>query len=327
VRVLVTGGSGFIGSHVVERLVVNGHEPRIYDIVPPRHSCGRFVEAVIGDICDVNGVRRALRGCDAIVHLAAVADVNDAARDPSHADLVNARGTALLLQAAREEAISRVIYASTIWVYGNGAATDLLDEDALLPAPDHFYTATKLAGEMYCRAYEQLYGLEPTILRFGIPHGPRSREATVVATFVGRALDGLALRIMGDGTQARQFVYVEDLAEGVVSALLPHAAGRTYNLVGEEAVSVREVADIVRRLVSDVPIVHVPSRPADLHRAEISGARAWRELGWQPTVSFEEGVCRYTSWLAATNVNPFVATLASTDGSAAAVLFQEPGAL
>ncbi len=132
---------------------------------------------------------------------------------------------------------------------------------------------------------------------------------------------------MGDGTQARQFVYVEDLAEGVVSALVPHAAGRTYNLVGDEAVSVREVADIVRRLVSDVPIVHVPSRPADLHRAEISGARAWRELGWQPLTTFEEGVCRYTSWLAATNVKPLVATVASTDGSAAAVLLQEPGAL
>ena len=102
-------------------------------------------------------------------------------------------------------------------------------------------------------------------------------------------------------------MYVEDLAEGVVSALVPHAAGRTYNLVGDEAVSVREVADIVRRLVSDVPIVHVPSRPADLHRAEISGARAWRELGWQPLTTFEEGVCRYTSWLAATNVKPLVA--------------------
>ena len=92
-RVMVTGGSGFIGSHVVERLVANGHEPRIYDLVPPRNPCARMVEAVVGDICDVACVRRALRGCDAIVHLAAVADVNDAARDPSHADLVNARGT------------------------------------------------------------------------------------------------------------------------------------------------------------------------------------------------------------------------------------------
>ena len=150
-RVMVTGGSGFIGSHVVERLVANGHEPRIYDLVPPRSPCARMVEAVVGDICDVACVRRALRGCDAIVHLAAVADVNDAARDPSHADLVNARGTALLLQAAREAGVARIIYASTIWVYGNGAPTELLDEDALLPAPDHFYTATKLAGEMYCR--------------------------------------------------------------------------------------------------------------------------------------------------------------------------------
>jgi UDP-glucose 4-epimerase len=327
VRVMVTGGSGFIGSHVVERLAAQGHEPRVYDLVPPRYPCAWPVELVIGDICDVASFRRALHGCDAIVHLAAVADVNDAAADPSHADLVNARGTALVLQAAREAGVARVIYASTIWVYGNSPASELLDEDTLLPAPDHFYTATKLAGEMYCRAYEQLYGLEPTILRFGIPHGPRSREATVVATFVARALDGLALRIMGDGTQARQFVYVEDLAEGVVAALRPEAAGRTYNLVGEEAVSVREVAEIVRALVAKVPVVHVPSRPADLHRAEISGLRAWNELGWLPATSFQEGVQRYTSWLTETNGSRLAAALASTDGSAAAVLFQEPGVL
>jgi UDP-glucose 4-epimerase len=327
VRVMVTGGSGFIGSHVVERLALHGHEPRVYDLVPPRYPCTRPVEVVIGDICDVSSFRRALRGCDAIVHLAAVADVNDAAADPSHCDLVNSRGTALVLEAARAAGVSRVIYASTIWVYGNSPETSLLDEDALLPAPDHFYTATKLAGEMYCRAYEQLYGLEPTILRFGIPHGPRSREATVVATFVSRALDGLALRIMGDGTQARQFVYVEDLAEGVVAALRPEAAGRTYNLVGDEAVTVRGVADIVRNLVAAVPIVHVPSRPADLHRAEISGLRAWQELGWLATTTFEEGVRRYTSWLTETHVSPLIATLASTDGSAAAVLLHEPGAL
>jgi UDP-glucose 4-epimerase len=327
VRVLVTGGSGFIGSHVVERLIARGHEPRIYDLVPPRHPCALVVEAVIGDICDPDGFRRALRGCDAVVHLAAVADVNDVARDPSHADLVNARGTALVLQVARELEISRVVYASTIWVYGNAGADELLDEDALLPAPDHFYTATKLAGEMYCRSYGQLYGLESTILRFGIPHGPRSREATVVATFVRRALEGHALRIMGDGSAARQFVYVEDLADGVVSALQPCAAGRTYNLVGDEAVSVREVADIVRSLVAEVPIVHVPSRPADLHRAEISGRRAWDELGWQPGTSFEEGVRRYVAWLGETNARPLLATVASTDGTAAAVLLQEPGAL
>jgi UDP-glucose 4-epimerase len=326
-RVVVTGGSGFIGSHVVERLALHGHEPCVYDLVPPRHPGTRAVEIVRGDICDVEAFRRALVGADAIVHLAAVADVNDAAADPSHADLVNARGTALVLQAAREAGVTRVLYASTIWVYGNGAASDVLDEDALLPAPDHFYTATKLAGEMYCRAYEKLYGLEPTILRFGIPHGPRSREATVVATFVARAQAGLALRIMGDGSAARQFVYVEDLAEGVVAALAPHAAGRTYNLVGDEAVSVRDVASIVRALVADVPVVHVASRPADLHRAEISGLRAWQELGWVATTTFEEGVRRYTSWLTETHVSPLVATRASTEGSAAAVLLHEPGAL
>ena len=288
-----------------------------------------MVEAVVGDICDVACVRRALRGCDAIVHLAAVADVNDAARDPSHADLVNARGTALLLQAAREAGVARIIYASTIWVYGNGAATELLDEDALLPAPDHFYTATKLAGEMYCRAYEQLYGLEPTILRFGIPHGPRSREATVVATFVGRALDGLALTDHGRrdagapvrvrrgprrGRRVRARAACAPAAPTTSSATRPSACARSPT---SSAGSSRTSRSCTCRAGLPTCI-----------GAEISGARAWRELGWQPMATFEEGVCRYTS-LARGDERERRSSrrVASTDGSAAAVLLQEPGAL
>ena len=185
--------------------------------------------------------------------------------------------------------VGRVVYASTIWVYGNGAANGnghgALDEDAPLRLPEHFYTATKIAGEMYCRAYRELYGLEETILRFGIPYGPRMRPAAVLARFVARALAGEPLAIAGDGSQSRQFVYVEDLAEGVVAALTPAAVGRIYNLVGNERVSVRGVADTVRELVADVPIVHVAGRTADLNPIEILGARAARELDWLPVTS------------------------------------------
>ena len=164
-------------------------------------------------------------------------------------------------------------------MYGNGARTELLDEDALLPLPDHFYTATKLAGEMYCRAYGSSTASSRRSSASGSRTGPaRARRGR--RDVRGARARRLALRIMGDGTQARQFVYVEDLAEGVVSALVPHAAGRTYNLVGDEAVSVREVADIVRRLVSDVPIVaraEPACRPAsrrDLGRARPGASSA-----------------------------------------------------
>jgi UDP-glucose 4-epimerase len=326
-RVLVTGGSGFIGSHVVDRLIAHGHEPRVFDLVLDPRRLADGVDCVVGDILDVTALRAGLCGCDAVIHLAAVADVDEVALDPLRADLVNTRGTGVLLEAAREEGIRTVVYGSTIWVYGNASGADPLDEDVLLASPDHFYTATKLAGEMYCRSYGQMFGLAPTILRFGIPHGPGARAATVVARFVGRALAGEALRINGDGNQARQFVYVEDLADGIVAALHERARGRTYNLVGDESVSVREIARIVQALVGDVPIEHVPGRAGDLVRVQISGRRALAELGWRPTTTFADGVRRYVASITETNGSPIASTVAITVGSAATVLRQESGAL
>lgn len=282
---------------------------------------------MIGDLLDVEAVRRAMRGCDAVIHLAAVADVNDVVADPARAELVNDRGTGLLLEAARAEAIPRIVYASTVWVYGSASDSQPLDEDARLPLPAHLYTATKLAGEMYCRSYGELWGVGHTILRFGIPYGPRARKTTVVAAFVERALAGEPLTITGDGSQSRRFVYVEDLAEGVVAALAPAAEGRIFNLVGAKRITVREVADAVRDLVADVPIVHVPDRPADLHSADVSGARAAERLGWRATTPFAEGLRRYVDWVTRTDGTPRAATVSRIDGSAAAVFRQEPGEL
>ena len=296
-RVLVTGGSGFIGSHVVDRLILQGHAPRIFDLVRSQGRHREDVSVVVGDILDGMALRAAMRDCDAVIHLAAIADVEDVAADPLRADLVNTRGTALLLEAARDERIQHVVYGSTIWVYGNAPGEELLDEEALLAPPDHFYTATKLAGEMYCRAYGHMFGLAPTILRFGIPHGPRARASTVVARFVDRARAGEPLSVNGDGQQSRQFVYVEDLAEGIVASLTSGARGRTYNLVGEEMVSVGEIAAIVQRLVADVAIVYVPGRLGDLGRVRISPQRAWEELGWRATTAFADGVALYVASL------------------------------
>lgn len=326
-RVLVTGGSGFIGSHVVGRLLVCGHQPRVFDLVRPARHFDERVDSVVGDILDAVTLSEAMRGCDAVVHLAAIADVGEVALDPLRADLVNARGTCVMLETARRAGIGHFAYGSTIWVYGNAPGIDPLDEDALLVPPDHFYTATKLAGELYCRSYAAMYGLEPTILRFGIPHGPGARDATVVARFVSRALAGEPLSINGDGSQVRQFVYVEDLAEGIVASLVGTAQGRTYNLVGEETVSVREIAGIVGDLIGEVSIVHVPGRQADLGSIQISSRRAREELGWRATTTFAEGVARYIRSVAGTNGSPSASTAAAINGNAATVLCQESGAL
>jgi UDP-glucose 4-epimerase len=325
--VLVTGGSGFVGSHVVDRLCAAGHEPRVFDLIrSPYHASGE-IESVVGDLLDPDAVGAAMRDCDAVLHLAAVADVNAVVADPTSAEAINVRGTHALLEAARQAEVERFAYASTVWVYGSAEGVGPVTEDSPLSLPAHFYTATKLAGEMYCRSYDELYGLPHTILRFGIPYGPRSRAAAVVAAFVARANSGEPLTIAGDGRQTRQFVFVEDLAEGCVAGLASHAAGRVYNLARDESVSIRTIAETVRELVADVEIIHGPGRVADVSIPHVSSERAAAELGWSATTSFGDGVRAYIDWLAETSGSPVSRADSMIDGSAATVLAQEPAEL
>ena len=295
-RVLVTGGSGFIGSHVIDALLGAGHAVRNFDLRPsPYHRPGE-VHTVLGDLTDDGALYEALDGCDAVLHLAAHADVGLIVEDPAGAEEANSRGTLAVLEACRRAGVKRVVYGSTIWVYGE-STDDPVTEESGLGLPKHIYTASKLAGEMYCTSYAELYGLEPTILRFGIPYGPRARPATVIAAFTRKALGGEPLTLAGDGMQTRRFVYVEDLADGVVRALDPRAAGRVYNLAGTETVTIKQVAETVRDQVADTGIVHTPGRNGDFAGAEISSVRAREELGWTASTSLDEGVAGYLAWL------------------------------
>ncbi|MFH1024229.1 MAG: NAD-dependent epimerase/dehydratase family protein [Planctomycetota bacterium] len=291
-NILVTGGSGFIGSHVVDALRAHGHEVRVYDMRPPAFR--NDVEFAKGDLLDAETLTAAMAGVEAVFHLAAVADVKDVAANPRRAHDVNVTGTLNVLDAARGR-VGRVIYASTVWVYEGASHVDV-DEDTPLGPPPHLYTAQKLAGEHYCHAYRKLYGLETTILRYGVPFGPRARDAAVVPLMVGKAFRGESLTIAGDGAQYRYFIYVEDLAEGNVAALAPAAANRAYNLDGSEKITIRRLADLVRKTVRDVPLSSVPARPGDFSGKTVSSARAKAELGWAPDVPFEEGLRRYVAW-------------------------------
>ena len=294
-RVLVTGGSGFIGSHVVDKLRLRGHEPVIYDLRPsPWHEPGT-VDTVLGSITDREALERALHSCDAVAHLAAVADVNDVHAEPEDAERVNARGTVAVLEAARRAGVKRIVYASTIWVYSD-CQDEAVDEDTLLPAPSHLYTSTKLAGELYCKAYQELYGIDYTILRFGIPYGPRAREAAVIPAFVGKALRGEPLTLAGDGSQSRRFVYVEDLADGVALGLNDVASNRVYNLASDENVTIKQIAETIKDELGNVEIVHTPARPGDFGGKVVCSKRAERELGWTAATPFSEGVRRYVKW-------------------------------
>ena len=292
-KVLVTGGAGFIGSHVVDKLCARGAKVRVFDMVMPTYR--NDIEFYHGSLLDLEALRMAMNGIDAIYHLAAVADVKDVFEEPHYSENINVRGTINVLEAARKIGVRRLIYGSTTWVYSEVTETNV-DEETLLRPPSHLYTATKIASEYYCQSYSKLYNLETTILRYGIPYGPRARAGAVVPIFVGKALNGQPLTIAGDGLQFRKFVYVEDLAEGNVLALKPIAANKIYNLVGSEKVTIKQIAETVQKLIGNVTIEYVPGRPGDFSGKEISSERAHRELSWQPGVSFEEGVRRYIAW-------------------------------
>ena len=236
--IAVTGGSGFVGSHVVDALLGAGHEIRVIDPKPPRRADD--VDWADVDMLDQDAMTDALKGVGPVFHLAAMADVNDIVADPAESVAMNTLGVARVLEAARRADAGRVIMSSTVWVY---AATqgDEVDETTLfdLDTDRHLYVSEKIAAEMLCRDYSNLFGRPYTVLRYGIPFGPRMRSDLVVAAFLLRAMRGEPLRIDGDGAQERRFVYVEDLAAAHVLALKHVAENRTYNLESEEATSIR----------------------------------------------------------------------------------------
>jgi UDP-glucose 4-epimerase len=295
-KVLVTGGSGFIGSHLVEKLLERDIQVFVYDLpVTEGKVSPTGAVFVPGTIIDQESLRMAMTGMDAVYHLAAIADVKDVYEDPIYAESINVRGTINVLEAARRSEVPRVIYGSTTWVYSQ-TNSEVVDEDTPLNAPEHLYTATKLTSEYYCGCYDKLYGLSSTILRYGIPYGPRAREGAVIPIFVRKALNGEPLTIAGDGGQFRQFVYVEDLAEGNALALNPVAEHKTYNIDGAEKITVRQIAETVQKIIGDVEIQYIEGRPGDFAGKVSISQRAKDELGWEPKVSFEEGVRRYVDW-------------------------------
>ncbi|MBI3636421.1 MAG: NAD-dependent epimerase/dehydratase family protein [Candidatus Rokubacteria bacterium] len=292
-KVLVTGGSGFIGSHVVDKLRERGIQVRIFDMVSP--PTGPGIEFYHGSLLDLDALRMSLAGIDAVYHLAAVADVKDVFEEPHYSEAINVRGTMNVLEAVRRSSVRRVIYGSTTWVYSDVKGA-VVDEGTPLHAPSHLYTATKIASEYYCQSYAKLYGLECTILRYGIPYGPRARDGAVIPIFVNKALRGEPLTLAGDGSQYRRFVYVEDLAEGNVLALKSIAKNKIYNLDGIEQITIRRIAETIEKIIGNVKIEYVAGRPGDFGGKDVSSERAKRELGWEPRTGFDEGLRRYIEW-------------------------------
>ena len=292
-KVLVTGGSGFIGSHVVDKLKDKGIEVRVYDLVMPTFRDD--IEYYQGSLLDRTALGMAMEGIDIVFHLGAIADVKEVYDDPVYSESINTRGTINVLEASKDRGVIKLVYGSTTWVYSD---TDkkFVDESTPLHAPSHLYTATKIASEYYCQTYFKLYGLKTTILRYGIPYGPRARDRTVIPVFVRKALNNEPLTIAGDGSQFRNFVYVEDLAEGNVLGACKIADNKIYNLEGDVKISIKDIAETIKKILGDVKIEYIEGRPGDFSGKESSNKKAEEELGWKPKMCFEDGVKKYIDW-------------------------------
>jgi UDP-glucose 4-epimerase len=304
IRSIVTGGSGFIGTHVVEVLRQAGHDVTVVDLKPPVPRPG--VDYRPADITDYEQTRRALEGADYVHHMAAISDVNHAFARPYHCVETNVIGTSNVLEAARQNRVKRVLFSSSVWVYNGAPSIDVDELTPLhLPGPGHVYTSSKISGELLAHDYAEHYGLPTTVFRYGIVYGPGMRNELLIPTLLRRAFAGLALQLSGGGQQARNFVYVRDLALAHLLALSDQCANHTFNLDGLRPVTVREVAERVRELVGGaVTVEHTPGRPGDYSGKQVSQKKTSSLMGWRATTSFELGLRQTFDWYRATYAEP-----------------------
>jgi UDP-glucose 4-epimerase len=306
-RVIVTGGSGFIGSHVVDALAARGHEVCIYDLDAPRYSPG--CEYVRGDARDLDRLVKTARPGDTIYHLAAEANVNRFFESPLFSNENTAHSALCVLEAARRVGMARVLLASTEWVYGSARADgeSVITEDcAYAQTPDHLYTCSKIAAELFCIGYHNLYGVDYTIMRYGIPFGERGRAETVTPTFIRRILGNETIRIHGDGSQYRQFIYVKDLAEGNVACLQDTARNQVFNLNGTEKITVLQVVRTLEHILGKrAQIEFVEDRKGNFKGRFISSEKAKQLLDWEPRHGYEEALTLYVErYLASERQSP-----------------------
>jgi nucleoside-diphosphate-sugar epimerase len=305
---LVTGGAGFIGSHIVERLIGLGHTVRVLDDFSTgrRENLetldGRY-DLIEADVRDIAAVRGAVRDVTVVFHQAALASVPRSVDDPVTSDEVNAGGTLNVLVASRDAGVRRVVYASSSSVYGD--APELPKREDMCPRPESPYAVGKLTAEHYCRIFSSLYGLPCVSLRyfnvFGPRQDPNSQYAAVVPLFVAALLGGTAPVIHGDGEQSRDFTYVSNVVDANIEAATCEAGtGEVINVACGGTFTVNELFLKLRDLVgASVEPRHVEPRPGDVRHSFADVGRAERLLGFAPKVSFEEGLERTVAWFRA----------------------------
>jgi len=305
---LVTGGAGFIGSNLVRRLLSEGQSIRVVD----DFSTGKRenlddvkgeIELVEGSICDEGLARRALEGVEFVLHQAAIPSVPRSLQDPLATHHSAVTGTLNLLIAAKDASVRRFVYAGSSSAYGDTAV--LPKVETMPPEPISPYAAAKLAGEYYCRVFWKVHRVPTVILRyfnvFGPRQDPESLYSAVIPRFIGALLSGKPPTIYGDGTQTRDFTYIDDVVDANLLAITSERSpGKVINIAGGREISINDLASTLSSLIgAGIEPVYGPPRPGDVLRSVADISRARELLGFAPAVSFEEGLRRTVEWFKA----------------------------
>jgi UDP-glucuronate 4-epimerase len=307
-KVLVTGGAGFIGSHVVERLLARGDDVRVLDSFEPSYAPARKeanlaqslarVRLLRADLGDTEALDRVMRGVDAVIHLAARAGVRRSLADPGPYLRTNVEGTAALLEAMRRHGVDRLVNASSSSVYGARSDGPFREDDPL-GVPASPYAASKRAAELLCETWHRLHGLRVTTLRFFTVYGPRQRPDMAIDRFTRAAFDGRPIRLFGDGSSLRDYTYVDDTVRGVLAALdRPLEGAPVFNLGNGRPVSLRDLVSALEdALGRPVEALWEPEQAGDVPMTWADTEKARETLGFECGVALAEGLQRFVGWL------------------------------
>ena len=306
-NILITGGAGFIGSHLASSCLQDGHRIRVLDDL----STGRVenlqeiadgIELVEGDICDIELVRKVLAGVDAVFHQGAIPSVPRSFQEPHLFNEVNVTGSLQLILESVEAGVGRIVMASSSSVYGDTEELPKVETDT--PMPLSPYAVGKLAAEAYGEVFSKIADIEVVSLRyfnvFGTRQPQNSQYAAVIPSFITSALKGESLRLEGDGEQTRDFTYVEDVVRANLLALeIPKAAGEVFNISGNCRVSLNELIELLNELLPDREMIisHQPPRKGDIRHSWADISKAKEILDYQPEIDLEEGLRRTISHL------------------------------
>lgn len=307
-RTLVTGGAGFIGSNLVDALLEQGHDVRVFDNFSTGerrnlvHVAGD-IEIVEGDLRSFERALTAVRGCELVLHQGALPSVPRSVQDPLTSNDTNATGTLNVLLASREMDVQRVVYASSSSCYGHTPGTVKREDMAIAPMSP--YGVSKYAGEAYCRSFWEVYGLETVALRYFNVFGPRqnpvSEYAAVIPNFIAAALLDESATIYGDGEQARDFTYIDNVvAANLAAAAVPGIGGETFNVAYGQRSTINELVKAIGEIAGiEIDVSYAPPRAGDVRISQADVTKARNQLGYDPQVDLREGLRRTYEYMRA----------------------------